>query len=285
MRALRSIAVFAEAIKLSHTVFALPFALAAAFLAAGAVPAPLLLLKIALACAFARTAAMAFNRWADSDFDRENPRTARRAVPAGELSPGFMLAAAAAAASAFVASAAWINALAFALSPVALAVLLGYSYMKRITSLSHAVLGLALGLAPLGAWIAVRGEFAVVPILLGLAVLAWTAGFDIIYACQDFDFDRRAGLLSIPSRWGIARALSISRALHAAAVALLAGVGAAAGLGALYAAGVAVVALLLFLEHRMVSPHDLSRVSVAFFTLNGLVSVFFLVAVLADVVS
>jgi len=276
--------VFCEAIKVSHSVFALPFAVASAFIASGGWPDLRLLALIVAAVVLARTAAMAFNRWADARIDLENPRTRGRAVPAGLLHQSTMLAAAALSAAGFAGICAAINPLAFALSPVALGVILGYSFTKRFTWLSHAVLGLALGLSPLGAWVAVRGEVAILPALLGLAVLLWTAGFDIIYACQDTDFDVRTGLHSIPARFGIRRALRLSIVLHVSVVILLATVGVKAGLGWPYALGVACVAILLVREHSVVSPDDLSRVDMAFFTLNGLVSLVFMASVIIDTV-
>jgi len=276
--------VFAESIKLSHSIFALPFALAAAFLAADGVPPALLLLKIVIACVAARTSAMAFNRWLDADIDAKNPRTENRAIPAGALSRSFMAAATIISAAGFVATAWWINDLAFRLSPIALVVLLGYSWTKRFTSLSHVVLGAALGLSPLGAWIAVRAEFAWEPTLLGLAILFWTAGFDIIYACQDWEFDREAGLFSIPSRFGVRAALWISRLFHVATIGLLTGVAIVGGHGVFFASGIVIVAGLLIYEQSLVRPDDLSRVNVAFFTLNGLVSVVFMASVILQVV-
>ena len=282
--ALEKARVFCEAIKVSHSVFALPFAVAAAFIASEGWPELRLLGLIVAAVVLARTSAMAFNRWADARIDLENPRTRGRAVPAGLLRRSTMLAAAALSALGFVGICAAINPLACALSPVALGVILGYSFTKRFTWLSHAVLGLALGLSPLGAWVAVRGGVAVLPALLGLAVLLWTAGFDIIYACQDADFDTRSGLHSIPARFGIRRALRLSRALHVSVVILLVAVGVIARLGWPYAVGVACVALLLVREHSVVSPDDLSRVDMAFFTLNGLVSLVFMASVIIDTV-
>jgi len=273
---------FLEAIKVSHSVFALPFAVSSAFIALGGVPSAGQLSKIVLAVVLARTAAMAFNRWADASIDALNPRTRGRAVPQGKLSTRFMGVAALVASAGFVAACAWIHRLAFVLSFPTLAVLLGYSFTKRFTSLSHAVLGLALGLSPLGAWIAVKEEVALAPILLGLAVLVWTAGFDVIYACQDQEFDERNGLHSLPRRLGIRGALFAARCLHVATLALLVGVGIVAGLGGYYVAGVACVAALLAYEHSIVRPDDLSKVNVAFFTLNGLVSLVFMAAVILD---
>jgi 4-hydroxybenzoate polyprenyltransferase len=280
--ALRKLLVFLETIKVSHSIFALPFAVAALFMACEGLPPLALLGKVVLAVVLARTAAMAFNRWADAEIDAENPRTRERAVPAGLLSRRAVGAAGLLAAAGFVAVAAWINRLALILSPAVLAVLLGYSYTKRFTSLSHVVLGAALGLSPLGAWVAARGEVAVEPAVLGLAVLFWTAGFDVIYACQDRDFDVRRGLHSIPARLGIPRALLLARLFHVLTLALLGALGWAAGLGAAYWTGVASVAALLVYEHSIVSPRDLSRVNVAFFTLNGLVSLVFMAAVVIE---
>lgn len=273
---------FGEAIKVSHSIFALPFAVSAAFLAAAGFPPLALLGKVILAVVLARTAGMAFNRWADATIDGLNPRTRDRAVPRGILSRRFLGAAALLAAILFVGVTAWINVLALQLAPVALGVLFGYSYTKRFTSFSHLVLGLALGLSPLGAWVAVREEIALLPVLLGLAVLFWTAGFDIIYACLDHDFDRAQGLHSIPRRWGIARALVVSRLLHVAALGFLITVGKLGGMGWPYAVGLLCVAALLVGEHALVKPRDLSRVNLAFFTLNGLVSLVFMGSVVLE---
>ena len=275
--------VFLEMIKISHSIFALPFAIAAAFLAAGGLPSGLLIVKIVLACVCARTAAMSFNRWADADVDARNPRTAIRAIPAGLLSRKAVGLATLVSCALFVACAWWINPLAFKLSPVALAVLLGYSLTKRFTQMAHLGLGLALGLSPLGAWVAIRDELALLPAILGLAVLFWTAGFDIIYACQDVDFDRQQKLHSIPSRWGVARALWSSRFLHVINVALLVLVGVLAPLSWPYYVGVVFVTALLLYEHSIVRADDLSRVGVAFFTLNGIVSMVFMVATVVDI--
>ena len=275
---------FGEAIKLSHSIFALPFATAAAFLAADGLPAIDVLGKVLLACVAARTSAMSFNRVIDADLDAANPRTATRSVPAGRLSRGFMGWATFVSAATFVAVAWWINDLAFVLSPIALVVLLGYSATKRFTFLSHIVLGAALGLSPLGAWIAVRGEFALEPSLLGLAILFWTAGFDVIYACQDHDFDRDMGLHSIPRHLGIGRALWVSRGFHVVALGLLAAVGHVGAYGPFYWSGVTVVGVLLAYEQNLVRSDDLSRVNLAFFTLNGLVSVVFMASVILQVV-
>jgi 4-hydroxybenzoate polyprenyltransferase len=260
-------------IKFSHTLFALPFALYAAFLAAGGWPPLATLGKILLAMAGARSAAMAHNRLADRRIDAENPRTASRALPSGALSVGFTRAFLAAAVVVFLAAAASLNRLTLLLSPVALGVLLLYSYTKRFTAFSHLVLGLCLALAPVGAWIAVRGSIEALPVLLGLAVLCWTAGFDVIYALQDEEFDRRTGLKSIPARFGARGALVISALLHAAMAVLLAAVWRMAGGGAILLAGVAATVAALVYQHLIVRPGDLSRVNAAFFTANGFVSV------------
>lgn len=266
-----------EMIKFQHTVFALPFALTATFLAAGGWPQTRTLFWILGACVTARSAAMSFNRWSDAEIDARNPRTAGRAIPAGKLSRGFALGFALLCAGLFVLCAGMLNRLALALAPLALLVLLGYSYTKRFTSLSHFVLGLALGIAPVGAWIAVKGAFGAPAILLSLAVILWTAGFDMIYACQDVEVDRRERLHSLPSRLGVARALRLSVWLHVVCVAVLVGVGLLASLHWPYFGGVGVVAALLCWEHWLVDPHDLRNINMAFFTVNSWVGVAILV--------
>lgn len=272
-------------IKFSHTLFALPFAIYAAFLAADGWPTPATLGKILLAMVGARSAAMAHNRLADRALDAANPRTAGRALPAGALSVGFVRAFLAASVVLFLAAAASLNRLTFALSPVALALLLLYSYTKRFTVLSHLVLGLCLGLAPVGAWIAVRGSIGALPILLGLAVLFWTAGFDVIYALQDEEHDRRAGLRSIPARFGARRALVGSALFHVLMLALLLGVWRLSGSGGLLLAGIGATAAALVYQHAIVRPGDLSRVNAAFFTANGFVSLTLAVCGIADVLT
>ena len=273
---------FLEMIKVAHTLFALPFALGTALLAAGGLPPPALLGKVVLAVLFARTAAMSFNRFADRRIDAENPRTRGRAIPAGLLSPGTVLAAAVASAALFVAVAAWIGPLPLALSPVALAVLLGYSLTKRFTSLCHFALGLALGLAPVGAWVAVRGSLELAPWLLGGAVLLWTAGFDILYATLDHDFDRARGLHSLPVRLGLRGALRLAALLHAGMIALLVAFARALDLGAIFLGTVAAVAAVLVMEHRWVRPDDLRRVNRAFFACNIAISAALLAAMAAE---
>lgn len=272
-----------EMIKFSHTVFALPFALLSAVLASGGVPPLPVLAKILAAMVGARSAAMAHNRLADREIDAANPRTASRALPAGVLSVGFARGFLAASVLLFLAAAASLNRATLLLSPVVLALLFLYAYTKRFTSLSHFVLGLCLALAPVGAWIAVSGSLALLPILLGLAVLVWTAGFDMLYALQDEEHDRAVGLKSVPARWGTRSALAASAALHAVMVLLLLAVWRLSGGGALFAAGIAATAAALFYQHAIVKPGDLSRINTAFFTANGLVSATLAICGIADV--
>ncbi|HVF49668.1 MAG TPA: UbiA-like polyprenyltransferase [Pyrinomonadaceae bacterium] len=273
----RNIRTTLEMIKIEHTLFALPFALLGAVLAARGLPSLRQTLWITLAMVGARSAAMAFNRIADRDFDAANPRTRTRAIPAGTLSLSFVRAFTLAAAALFFLSAAMLNRLTLMLSPVALASVLVYSYTKRFTALSHIVLGWSLCIAPTGAWIAVRGALdSPVPLLLSLVVLLWTAGFDVLYACQDYEFDRRSGLRSIPARTGIARALIISRALHAGAFAALVGLYSLTSLGLLALAGVLATGTLLLYQHSLVRADDLRRLNAAFFTTNAFVSVILL---------
>ncbi len=280
---LEKISTILEMIKFSHTVFALPFAVMSAFLAAGGVPPAGTLFWIVMCMVGARSAAMSFNRIVDARFDAQNPRTALRAIPAGKLTRTETAVFVAVTIALFVFSAYMLNRLAFMLSPVALAIILGYSYTKRFTDYSHFVLGLALAIAPVGAWIAVSEEFHPVAMLLGAAVLLWTAGFDLIYACQDIDFDRRVGLRSLSKRLGPAGALALSAILHALMVGILFVVMAAAGLGMVFFGGIVLVAALLIYEHSIVRPHDLSRVDAAFFNVNGAVSLLLMALTIADV--
>ena len=263
---------YGRMIRFSHSVFALPFALASVALAGqlGRVTARQVL-WIVVAMVAARSAAMGFNRLADQETDARNPRTAGRELPSAVLSRGEVWAFVVVSVAAFVLAAARLNPLCLALSPVALAIVLGYSYTKRFTAASHLVLGLSLALGPVGAWLAIRGRLDPLPLVLGLAVVLWVAGFDTIYACQDVDFDRREGLRSMPVRLGVARALAVARGLHVAAFLLLLGLYWLAPLHPLYLAGVAGVAALLAFEHSLVRPDDLRRVMQAF-NLNGWVS-------------
>ncbi len=271
-----------EFIKFEHTLFALPFAFLGAALAAGVWPGARTTAWVTLAMVGARSTAMAFNRIADLRYDTLNPRTANRPLVSGTLSlpsAWFFLAASA---LLFIASAAMLNRLAFWLSWPALVIVLGYSLTKRFTSTTHLFLGLALGIAPVGGWVAVRGTIDTAPLLLALAVLCWTAGFDIIYACQDVGFDEKVGLHSLPRRLGIGSALRVSTALHMAMVGLLVWVGFLCGRSLLFAAGIALIGIILWIEHRLVRPDDLSRVNAAFFIANGWLSVSFFVLAALD---
>ena len=264
----------ADLIVVKHTVFALPFAIMAAATAAGPLWPPWRVWAWGLVAMVAgRTAAMTFNRLADHHLDAVNPRTQRRALPAGRLSRRFAWAVTAAACVVFVLAAGQLNRLCLLLAAPTLAVLLGYSYAKRFTAAAHLWLGAALGLAPLAAWIAVTGSFAVPPLLLAAAVALWVAGFDVIYSLQDEAFDRARGLYSAPARLGGRQALLVARALHAAALAGFAGFAVMAGGGPLRLIAVAAAGLLLVRQHRLVSADDLSAVDAAFFTTNGVLSV------------
>jgi 4-hydroxybenzoate polyprenyltransferase len=269
-------------IKWEHSIFALPFALCGALLAASGLPTAHQLFWIVIAMIAARSAAMAFNRLADAAIDAANPRTSTRALPAGNLSPAFVTTFVIVSSAIFIVAASQLNRLALWLSPVALAVLLLYSYTKRFTRWSHIVLGFALGIAPSAAWIAVRGTLDPRILLLTAAVTFWVAGFDILYACQDFQFDCDAGLHSIPRYFGISRSLGVARAFHVIMLFLLIALLPAFALGKLALVGVIAVALLLFYEHTLVKPDDLSKLNAAFFTMNGVISVVFVLFVAAD---
>jgi 4-hydroxybenzoate polyprenyltransferase len=264
-------------IKIEHTLFALPFAFLGAVLAANGFPALWQIIWIIVAMVGARSAAMAFNRIADLGYDAKNPRTASRALPAGLLSVGFVWLFTIVSAAVFLFAAAMLNRLTLILAPVALASVLLYSFTKRWTLLSHVVLGWCLAIAPTAAWIAVRGQIgSPVPLLLSLVVLLWTAGFDVLYACQDVDFDRREGLHSIPARVGIANALWIARVLHVASFLALVSLYFLTNLGYVALLGVAVTGVLLLYQHHLVKANDLSRLNAAFFTTNAFVSVILL---------
>jgi 4-hydroxybenzoate polyprenyltransferase len=271
-----------EMIKWEHSVFALPFALCGAMLAANGLPTVHQSVWIVVAMVAARSAAMAFNRLADASIDAANPRTRTRALPSGTLTPRFVAAFVMVSCAVFVLAAWQLNRLALLLSPVALAVVLLYSYTKRVTRWSHLVLGFALGIAPTAAWIAVRGSFDPRILLLTAAVTFWVGGFDVLYACQDYEFDQQAELHSVPRYFGIAQSLWIARALHVLMLLLLVTLVLTFGLGKLAIAGVVVVALLLAYEHSLVSADDLSRLNGAFFTMNGVISVVFFCFVAAD---
>jgi 4-hydroxybenzoate polyprenyltransferase len=280
---LRSTRVTLEMIKWEHSIFALPFALTGAMLAANGWPTLRVLGLIVLCMVSARSAAMAFNRLVDAKLDAENPRTAMRAIPAGQLSSGFVLVFTIVASCVFLLGSALLNRLTLECAPLALAVVLVYSYMKRITRWSHLVLGLALGIAPAAAWIAVRGSFAPRAALLTAIVILWVGGFDVLYACQDFEHDRKVGLFSVPATFGLERAFWIARAMHLVMVVLLFVMLHVFGLGVIALAGMCAVVVLLAYEHSIVSPRDLTRMNAAFFTLNGIISVVFFVSVAADI--
>ncbi len=281
---LRSLKITLEMIKIEHTLFALPFAFLGAVLAASGLPTVQQIIWITVAMIGARSAAMAFNRLADREIDAANPRTAMRALPKGLLSAQFVGLFTLVSAAIFFLAAYMLNQLTLILSPVALASVLLYSYTKRFTSLSHLVLGWCLSIAPTGAWIAVRGAIdSPVPLLLSLAVMLWTAGFDVIYACQDHAFDVQAGLHSIPQKLGIAKALWVARLLHVGMFAALLAVFALSNLHWLGLLGVVAAAVLLIYQHSIVKTHDLSRLNAAFFTTNAFVSVILFVTVAADI--
>jgi 4-hydroxybenzoate polyprenyltransferase len=275
---------FGRMVKFSHTLFALPFALAATALAArghGITFAQVAAILVAMAGA--RTAAMGFNRIVDRRLDAKNPRTAGRELPTGKVTVFSAALLTAISAAAFVAAAASLGRLCLVLSPVVLVLVLGYSFTKRFTWLCHLFLGFAIGIAPAGAWIAVRGELAAPAIWLVVAVTTWIGGFDILYALSDREFDRSAGVFSIPARFGVLPALVISALLHLGTLLALVAVGTSAGLGTLYFLGVAIVLAIFVYEHAIVRPTDLSRLNVAFFNLNGYVSLVYLLATLAQV--
>jgi len=279
---IRNVAITLEMIKWEHSVFALPFALCGAMLAARGLPSGHQLLWIVVAMVAARSAAMAFNRLADATIDAANPRTQMRALPAGVLSRQFVAVFTLIACALFVFAASRLNHLALLLSPVALAVLLSYSYTKRFTRWSHLVLGFALGIAPAAAWIAVRGSLDPRILILTAAVTFWVGGFDVLYACQDYEFDRRYGLHSVPRYLGIPKALWFARLLHLAMAGLLVWLIVAFHLGALAFVGIAAVVLLLGYEHSLVSHDDLSKLNAAFFTMNGVIAVVFFAFVAGD---
>ncbi len=282
MAFLRSVGVTLEMIKWEHSIFALPFALTGAMLAAGGLPRPAQLLWIIVCMVTARSAAMAFNRWADASLDAANPRTRSRAIPAGLLSKSFVAGFTFVMAALFVLAAAQLNRLSLLLSPLALAVILVYSYTKRFTRWSHLALGLALGIAPSAAWIAVRGSLDPRILILTCAVMFWVAGFDLLYACQDATHDSTADLYSVPSTFGIPAAFWIARAMHVVMLLLLVWLMRVFSLGPAAMIGVAVVAALLLYEHLIVSPSDLRRLNAAFFTMNGVISAVFFIFVAAD---
>jgi len=271
-----------EMIKWEHSIFALPFALTAVILASHGLPAARIVLWILIAMVAARSCAMAFNRWADAEIDAANPRTSSRAIPAGLLSRQFVFGFTCVAALIFVLAANELNPLTLYLSPIVLVVLLGYSYLKRFTRWSHLGLGIALGLAPSAAWIAVRGSLDPRILVLTAAVTLWAGGFDVLYSCQDYDHDRAAGLHSLPQSVGIPMAFFAARIMHLAMLGLLVWFGLLFKFGIIGWLGIAAVGLLLAYEHSLVSPRDLRRLNAAFFTMNGVIATVFLAFVAAD---
>jgi 4-hydroxybenzoate polyprenyltransferase len=272
-----------EMIKWEHSIFALPFALTAVLLATGGVPGWRTLGLILLAMITARSCAMAFNRWADADLDAANPRTQNRAIPTGLLTREFVLGFTILMGIGFLVAAAELNRLTLYLAPFVLIVLLGYSYMKRLSRWSHLVLGLALGLAPSAAWIAVRGSLDPRILVLTAAVMLWVGGFDVLYACQDFEHDREVGLHSIPQSLGIPAAFLVARLMHAAMLVLLIAFGYLFHFGIAGWLGIGAAAMLLVYEHAIVSPKNMRRLNAAFFTMNGVIATVFLIFVAADV--
>ena len=272
-------------IKWEHSIFALPFALSGAALAANGFPPWSKLGWIVVCMVSARSAAMAFNRLVDARLDAANPRTAQRAIPVGDLGPAFVAAFTVVSALMFVFASAMLNRLTLELSPFALAIVLGYSYMKRITRWSHLVLGLALGIAPSAAWIAVRGSYDARMLALTFIVMMWVGGFDVLYACQDFEHDRKVGLNSVPVAFGLEGAFWIARVMHVLVIVLSIMLDRLFNLGAIGLAGTVIVAALLLYEHAIISPHDLRRMNAAFFLLNGLISIVFFIFVAGAVLS
>ena len=279
-----TVATFGQMVKFSHTVFALPFALASTAMAArghGITSAQIVAILVAMVGA--RTAAMGFNRIVDRGIDAKNPRTAGREIPTGKVSLAAAVALTALSAAVFIAAAASLGRLCLLLSPIVLALVLGYSFTKRFTWLCHLFLGFAIGVAPAGAWIAVRGSLGAPAIWLVAAVTTWIGGFDILYALSDREFDRSAGIYSIPARFGVPVALAISAFLHVGTVTALVAAGLSAGLGTIYFIGVAAGVAIFLYEHAIVRPSDLSRLNVAFFNLNGYVSLVYFAATLGQV--
>jgi len=278
--------VFGRMIKFSHSIFALPFALSSAILASNFAPITVETTGWIVWCMiFARTMAMAFNRLVDRNIDAKNPRTQNRELPTGNLKISFVGCIVVLSVIAFVFGASRLNFWTLILSPIAIIILLGYSFTKRFTALSHLVLGLSLAGAPVGAWIAITGDMiSWTPIVLGCAVLFWVAGFDVIYACQDFEFDKKAGLFSIPVKFGISKSLFLAKIFHFVGLILLIVVGILGYLDWLYFSGIAIVAGLLIYEHWLVSANKLDKLDTAFFTMNGVISMVFFAFVLLDFV-
>jgi 4-hydroxybenzoate polyprenyltransferase len=281
---IKKIKIILEMIKIEHTVFALPFAFTGALLAAHDIPPLRTILWIVVAMVGARSAAMGFNRWADRAFDAENPRTRDRALPRGLVTPRQVAVFTAVSSGVLVFAAYMLNPLAFYLSPVALAIVFFYSYTKRFTFLAHAFLGLGIAGAPLGAWIAVTGRIDAPALVLGAAVLFWLLGFDVLYALQDIEYDRKKGLHSIPQRFGVGRSLWIARIAHLVTMACLFRLASLLSLGGYYLVGVGIALCLIVYEHALVTENDLSKLNIAFFNMNGYLSVTIFLFTLLDVV-
>ena len=279
---LQTYQLYLENIKFEHTIFALPFAYLGSILAAKGLPSFGVFFWVTVAMVGARTAAMSFNRYIDRHIDARNPRTARRPIPTGRLRPGTVLAIALLSLGLLIVAAAQLNPLCLVLSPIAVLALVGYSYTKRFTVLCHVALGFTDGIAPAGGWLAVRPHFEPAMLLLVFVVGVWIAGFDMLYACQDVDFDRREGLYSIPANYGVAAGLLVARIFHLAMLAALVGLGLLLGLGWAFYIGLVLTAGLLVYEHSLVHPADLSRVNLAFFNINGYIAVTLFVFTLAS---
>ena len=282
---LQKLRTYLEMIRFSHTVFALPFALMGAVLAAGGIPPRDKLLWILVAMVGARSGAMGMNRFADRGLDRLNPRTQDRALPQGRVSPGGVLLFVGGSYALFLLATWRLNPLCFALAPLAVLVITGYSYTKRFTALSHLILGLSLAFAPLGAWIAVTGRIALPAVVLGGAVVFWVAGFDILYALMDIDFDRRSGLFSIPARLGVDGGILIARLFHALTAICLGLLIPLMKLGSVYTMGLVLASALLFYEHWLLHRHGLAKLNVAFFNVNGVLSIGMFLFTLGDLLS
>jgi len=283
MQLRQNIGVTLEMIKWEHSIFALPFALTAAVLAAAGWPHPHQLFWIVACMVLARSAGMSFNRWADAELDAKNPRTKMRAIPAGQLTKAFVGGFTIVTSLLFLIAADQLNRMTLLLAPIELGLILSYSYTKRFTRWSHLVLGLVLGSAPAAAWVAVRGTLDIRILVLTSVVLCWVGGFDVLYACQDADHDRKVGLNSIPAAIGVKNAFRLARMLHVAMLALAIWLIHLFALGVLTWIGMGIVAVLLLYEHLIVSPKDMARMNAAFFTMNGVISIVFFVAVAASV--
>jgi len=280
---LQKITTLLNLIKFSHTIFSFPFAVMSAFLAAGGMPGIKQLLLIIAALVTARSAAMSFNRLVDTHYDINNPRTTYRVILQKKIGRTNMWMFTILCAALFILCAWLLNRLAFYMSPLAILIIFGYSYTKRFTHLSHFILGLALALSPIGAWVGIQGTLAVTPFLLSFAVVLWTAGFDIIYACQDIEHDIKSGLYSVPKKLGVRGALILSGILHLFMVGILIALPRYTDLGVIYSIGVFIIAGLLFYEHSLVKPKDLSKINTAFFTVNGIISMGLMGVTLIDI--